>query len=780
MPFEWPDERLSLLRTTSETAAEGLNRQSRLDSSWLTAGRFAFLLALLLFLSFPSVLLGTQTFVFRDYGLFSYPVAFFQRECFWHGQLPLWNPYSQCGLPFLAQWNTMCLYPPALLYLLLPLTWGLSFFCLAHLFWAGLGMFVLTRCWTQNALAAAVAGIIFAFNGLTLNLLIWPSHIATFSWLPWVVWLVPQAWQQGGRMLPWAVGAGVFQMLGGGPEEILLTWILLSVLACTDLFQMTGQKTRLALRLGSIILLIALLCAVQLLPFLQLLSHSQRNSAYGESSHDWSMPFWGWANFLVPLYRTYLTPQGVYLQTGQYWTSSYYAGIGTIFLAAIALNRRRDLRTLALSILVFLCLVLAWGDTSVLFTTLKRVAPSLGMMRYSIKFVILPVALLPILAAFGLKGWLEKSPKIKYFDWVLLVGLVSVAALVVLSEWHGPADSWKTTLKSGLSRAGFLVAIFFLLRLLKERTPGNRLSQLIPWIFLSVFWLDLKTHTPDQNPTASPQIYAPGFLNARANWNPAPSLGLSRAMVGPAARYQLDHTWVANIKENFLRFRLADRSNCNLIDRIPQIDSFFSLVPKEADEVNTLLYGNKHQNPQALMDFMAISQVTAPSSLTEWSPRTNAMPWVTIGQEPLFQDTLSALTNDAVDFRKVVFLPHEARAELKAKASDSASVTIQQLSSNKIIAETHADQPCMVVISQAFYPCWRASVDGRPTKLFRANYAFQAFEVPAGRHLLKITYQNRLFYFGFLISIAGLFAWAFIWYRSIYSNPCASPATRLE
>jgi hypothetical protein len=181
---------------------------------WFTPCRFGVLLAVLVFASFPQVILGLQTFVFRDYGFFAYPLAHFQRDCFWRGEIPLWNPYNFCGIPFLAQWNTMPLYPPSLIYLTLPLQWSLGFFCLLHLWFAGLGMFFLARRWTGlrraevsaslngfnsspasvqlscNAatatqagsnFAAAFAGTVFAFNGFTLNLLMWPSHLATFA-----------------------------------------------------------------------------------------------------------------------------------------------------------------------------------------------------------------------------------------------------------------------------------------------------------------------------------------------------------------------------------------------------------------------------------------------------------------------------------------------------------------------------------------------------------------------------------------------------------------------
>src|SRR5947207_9522846 len=106
-------------------------------TDWLTPLRFGAVLALLLLAAYPKVLLGFHSFVHRDYGVLAYPVIQYAHESFWRGELPLWNPLSNCGTPFLAQWGTMILYPFSLFYLLFPLPWSLGFFCLAHLFLGG-------------------------------------------------------------------------------------------------------------------------------------------------------------------------------------------------------------------------------------------------------------------------------------------------------------------------------------------------------------------------------------------------------------------------------------------------------------------------------------------------------------------------------------------------------------------------------------------------------------------------------------------------------------------
>ena len=94
------------------------SKPDTLDTVWFTPGRFAVLLGGLILAAYPGVFLGWESFGFRDFGLYGYPVAHYHRQCFWRGELPLWNPLNNCGIPFLAQWSTLVLYPLSLFYLL--------------------------------------------------------------------------------------------------------------------------------------------------------------------------------------------------------------------------------------------------------------------------------------------------------------------------------------------------------------------------------------------------------------------------------------------------------------------------------------------------------------------------------------------------------------------------------------------------------------------------------------------------------------------------------------
>jgi uncharacterized membrane protein YfhO len=93
---------------------------------------------------------------------------------------------------------------------------------------------------------------------------------------------------------------------------------------------------------------------------------------------------------------------------------------------------------------------------------------------------------------------------------------------------------------------------------------------------------------------------------------------------------------------------------------------------------------------------------------------------------------------------------------VQASGSDVARVLSSQVREHRVDAVVEARDRAMVVIAQAFYPPWRAFIDGTPTPLWRANHAFQALEVPSGRHHVSIVYRDQAFRVGALISLLAL------------------------
>jgi hydrogenase-4 membrane subunit HyfE len=759
--------------TTDPGCAGGSAEARRRAFDWFTPLRFGILLALLVFAAFPQVILGLETFVVRDYGFFAYPLAHFQQECVRHGELPFWDPYNNCGVPFLAQWNTMPLYPPALIYLLLPLQWSLSFFCLLHLWFAGFGMYFLARRWSGNSFAAAFAGVAFAFNGLTLNLLMWPSHIATLSWMPWVVLAVELAWREGGRKIILAAFAGALQMLAGGPEIIFLTWILLLALwiqqfaaggsgASSPAFSATGAsqpRVSMLWRFPLVVALVISLAAAQLLPFLDLAAHSQRGAGYADTR--WSMPGWGWANFLVPMAFGRTWTEGVFFQNGQYWTSSYYLGIGALWLAVLAVWTIRERRVWLLGAAVMVALIFALGENTFVYPALRKIIPQLSLMTYPIKYVILTAFLVPLLASSAIahQQRLRSEEKSAFNQRLILVGTILLALIagILFWAWRFPlsTDDVHATLLNGLSRAAFLIVTGGLLFVLSRKNePGLR--RIAPLILIFVAWLDVYTHEPAQNPAVPPNVYELNLAREKLAMQPQPSLGESRALVTPKAAMDFIGFALSDPKNNYLAKRLGYCANCNLLDAVPKVDGFFSLVPRESDGLISLLYGATNTNIPRLNDFLGVSQITAPDEFFHWQPRQTFLPLVTAGQKPVFLDdagTLRALTQPDFDGGKMVFLPPEAKSLVTVTNQTVARVLNSKFATQRVDIEVEAAEPSLVVVAQTYYHNWHAYVDGQPAHLLRANYAFQALQVPAGRHQVRLVYEDRVFQFGATVSV---------------------------
>jgi hypothetical protein len=730
-----------------------------LQNGWFTPLKFALALALLVFAAFPQVLSGLQTFVVRDYGFFAYPLAHFQQECFRHHQLPLWNPYNNCGVPFLAQWNTMPLYPPTLIYLLLPLPWSLGFFCLLHLWFAGMGTFYLARRWTNNSFAAAFAGVAFAFNGLTLNLLMWPSHIATLSWLPWVVLAVELAWREGMHKIIWAAFAGALQMLAGGPETIFLAWLLLLALWVQQFVKKESPRTAMLWRFPLVMLLVIALAAAQLLPFLDLAAHSQRHVGYADTR--WSLSGWGWANFLVPMAFGGHWNAGIFLQYEQAWTSSYYLGIGTLWLALLGLWTVRERRVRLLGVAAVVALILAFGENTPVYRVLRTMIPQLSLITYPIKFVTLTAFIAPLLAAFALAYlWnLPYEQKQLFQKRFLFIGgwLLCLLAIVLFWAWRFPfpTDDVPAALFNGFTRILFLLATGGLLFALMQRDRPV-LRRTAPLILIVVAWLDVFTHEPAQNPTVPPGVYEPGLARAKLAMQPQPALGGSRAMITPMALFSFVHAAISNPQNNFLAKRLGYCANCNLLDDVPKVDGFCSLYPRESAELSDTLYAYLNTDFPRLEDFMGVSQITAPGKMFDWTPRHTFLPLVTAGQKPVFLDdtnTLRALTQTDFDGAKIVFLPPEAKSLVTVTNPTSAHVTRSSFGTQSADLEVEAAETSLVVVAQTYYHPWHAYVDGQPAPLLRANHAFQAVEIPSGQHHVRLVYEDHAFKTGAIISL---------------------------
>jgi hypothetical protein len=542
-------------------------------------------------------------------------------------------------------------------------------------------------------------------------------------------------------------------MLSGSPETIFFTWLIAGADLVFGIWQ-NEQRLRAGLsRLLILAVLVSALSAAQLLPWLDLLGHSDRSGGFGGNA--WPLPPWGLANFLVPLFHSAGSLSGVYMQEEQQMTSSYYAGILSLLLAIVAVWRARRGRTLLLALLAVGAVFLAFGDAGMALPLLRRVFPLLGLSRYPVKFIIITLFCLALLAGAG-AAWLQTQRWEDARRTLLAAGAAPALGVVLIlaaAHWFPfPSDSWRAVWPNGMGRLLVLAAgTGVLLLVLKKERPAARAA--LWFCFLILTGIDVCAHAPRQNPTVIARAY--GAIAPRMT--AAPRLGESRAMLSAPAEATLGRLVNPDPLQWYLGQRTELYEDCNLLDRIPVVGGFFGLHLAWQRKVAAPLAAGRPL--PRLAEFLGVSQIASPLRLFMWEAQTNRLPLATIGQKPAFVDDSAALAGLAApDFapRQIVYLTPEARGKISAAADPDARVLSSRVGETECLFETSAGARTMLVIAQSYYHCWEAAVDGAPAAIWRANCAFQAVEVPAGRHWVRLVYADRPFWIGAGISLGAL------------------------
>lgn len=135
-------------------------------------------------------------------------------------------------------------------------------------------------------------------------------------------------------------------------------------------------------------------------------------------------------------------------------------------------------------------------------------------------------------------------------------------------------------------------------------------------------------------------------------------------------------------------------------------------------------------------------------------PRTYAVSGARIVGDPA--DALKTLLDPGFDPSREILLPAgAARASNAGFAGESGFATYLP---DRVRIDAALDEPGFVVLLDAYDPGWHATVDGEEAPLLRANVAFRAVPVPAGRHTVEMRYRPRAVTVGLLISSLALLA----------------------
>ena len=123
---------------------------------------------------------------------------------------------------------------------------------------------------------------------------------------------------------------------------------------------------------------------------------------------------------------------------------------------------------------------------------------------------------------------------------------------------------------------------------------------------------------------------------------------------------------------------------------------------------------------------------------------------------------LAVMQREALDYRHTVLLETESLPWPTAGATPvpgearQGMVAIEQYRHDRLRIRVVASEPGYLVLSNLWYPGWRATVDDTATDILPANYALQAVPVAAGEHTVILRYLPWSFYGPLLLTLGGL------------------------
>jgi hypothetical protein len=668
------------------------------------------------------------------------------------GELPLWNPYQLCGVPFLAVPYTSIFYPLRPLNMFFGAARTIEIFFVFHMCLASIGMYYLARWFAIRTLGALLAAVTFMWSGWFVHSHNQPLIQAAMAWAPLVVLFLDKIMQGVRFAWLWLLLALSCQILLGFAEVLIHTMYIGALfVACRLTDMMLRQNHQLALRrLATVSVAIVgalLLCAFQLFPSIELVRQSTRAPG--------SLTLAQAAEFAIP--------PVAFIRSAVLGTPPVTAGALALFAVMLAFgNRQRWLVSVASLITTVVAALLIFGG---FFYRLYYEMPLLGgLFRRPMKFLDMYVfgqALLVGIAVARLEEWAaaDRTTPWRHASWFASLGVgVAGGAWLVFSgstNWY-----WFGAL--------FLMAIFGI-------AAGRALR--LPILFAacalqaaSLFFVVGNTHL---RPVRRPDIF---YTHQRLLDMLRHRLGYARVYLSPRLSF------VPGLTANQgMRNRMATAVGYEPLAN-QRYGRFFEAVSPPRDR-RTPFYGAYDLGPESrwrLMDltgtrlfvmlrgepgdrFLSSNpsdfrliydhQFVRAYEQRSVLPRAYFVSRARVLNSP--DGILATLSDPSFDYRSEVLLEEPATplssSPLPSQVSE-ARITLYEPES--VVVSVVASAPGYLVLTDSFYPGWKAFVGGREAPISRANYLFRAVRLDPGTHEVRFAYEPVSLRHGIFVSVA--------------------------
>lgn len=711
------------------------------------------------------------------------------------GHMPLWNPYIFGGMPFIASMNGDLFYPSALLRLVMPTDAAMTWSFIIHIFLAGFFTYLFLRAWGLGFLPSLVGGLAYMMGGPIASYVM-PGHdgkLYVSALTPLALWMLVRGIRDG-RAWSWGALAFIVGIATLSPHPQLLQYMLLASGAFALWLAFDGGEwghppRDVALRrLGAGLAAVAiglLMGAVQYLPVLQYVPWSPRAGGLKgwDFATSYSFPPEELLNVVVPQFTGILD---------RYWGRngihfhSEYLGVTVLALAVLGFScvRRGKRTSFARFWLGALVVALLWslGSYTPFFSLVYAVVPGTKFFRApSTMFYVVGLAI-AVFSALGLERVLARDVTRRYaVGWliaggvILLLGvtgaLTSMAESIARPELadlvhENAGDLLAGAVRSAvfvLAAAGVLLAVA--LDRLAPRGAAVALVILAAadlWSIERMYWLF--------SPPAS-KLYASDATIEYLRHQKEPG----RVLPVPLAPLQGVHD----------PFYLGDALMTHRVRQVlgyhgNELGRYDVLVGKESGQYRQIA------NPQLWhllnvrflltntgeLNLPGAERVAGPavnaagdSAYVYRLPGDNPAAWVApvIVKAP-DDAVLATVLDQRFDTRRAALFDTSATVAgehiTALPAPSPNTVTVGRYDPGHI--ELELSQPAArgsaLVVSENYYPGWRAVADGKPAVTGRADFVLIGVALPEGARRVTLDFESAPYERGKAISIIALLA----------------------
>jgi len=110
------------------------------------------------------------------------------------------------------------------------------------------------------------------------------------------------------------------------------------------------------------------------------------------------------------------------------------------------------------------------------------------------------------------------------------------------------------------------------------------------------------------------------------------------------------------------------------------------------------------------------------------------------------------MLSDEFDPEAEVVLTEAAPIALDGGPVEGTVAWIER-SPNRLLLAVSTDRPALLVVSDNWFPAWRATIDGQEAPVLRAYHTLRAVPVPAGDHTVEMSYRSDVVRWSLLVSV---------------------------